>query len=545
MRSLSTLVFALLAVIISCTNTPDLAGNPGTGSETTNSLTIAAAYQDGRAAAGAAVRIRQRDYLTQSSIEPDTSRTSLDTITDDEGRVTVFLDTGSYMIETNDGAGFAALVADTISFQDSVMSLPVLKQTGIVKGSFSPGIDIANAAVQVYGIERSANIDTINRTFTLQDMPEGSYTIRVSSSQSPDSAKISGVSVSPATLTSIGSVDYSWPHSQTIRLNTTPGGAGIAKTQHNFPVLIRLHADNIDFNTLAGKEHSIRFVRNGDTLLHEMELLDFQNKQAAFWVAVDTIRGNSITTLSMIWGNPDANDLSDGSAVFDTANGYEGVWHLSDSFEEPASDATRNAYDAVGNNITSEAHVWGAIGRAKRFDGTTAYYEVPNSFDSRLNFGVNDTFTLSAWAYAEQLDTNYHDIISKGNHQYGLQLNKSGDWTLHEFRNRIGWDTTFHSASAGVWTHLAGVFTGSGQQLYVNGILVDNTPGTVEETDLERNEEANVFIGRRSDLSSRFFNGILDEIRISSQARDLSWIRLCFENQRQDQTFVEIQKTAP
>ncbi|MFW6254053.1 MAG: LamG domain-containing protein [Chitinivibrionales bacterium] len=157
------------------------------------------------------------------------------------------------------------------------------------------------------------------------------------------------------------------------------------------------------------------------------------------------------------------------------------------------------------------------------------------------NFGENDTFTISAWVYVNELDSNYHDIISKGNHQYGLQINKSDAWTLWEFRHQVGWDTTYCEASPGEWTHVTGVFSGEHQYLYINGTIIEGVFGTIPSSDY-RNESFDVFIGRRSDVPSRYFHGILDEIRISNRARSESWIRLCFENQRRNQTLVSIHK---
>ena len=42
-----------------------------------------------------------------------------------------------------------------------------------------------------------------------------------------------------------------------------------------------------------------------------------------------------------------------------------------------------------------------------------------------------------------------------------------------------------------------------------------------------------------AEYSDRFFAGKLDEVRISSVARNGDWIKLCYMNQRQDDALLE------
>jgi hypothetical protein len=67
----------------------------------------------------------------------------------------------------------------------------------------------------------------------------------------------------------------------------------------------------------------------------------------------------------------------------------------------------------------------GAIGIGQRFAGAAGYLNVPNSAAGPLNFPEDGQYTLSAWVMTEVLDKDYHFIVSKGNEQYGIQINKS------------------------------------------------------------------------------------------------------------------------
>jgi hypothetical protein len=45
-------------------------------------------------------------------------------------------------------------------------------------------------------------------------------------------------------------------------------------------------------------------------------------------------------------------------------------------------------------------------------------------------------------------------------------------------------------------------------------------------------------LGRRTDLAMYFFNGIIDEVRVSSIDLSADWIKLCFMNQRPDDKLI-------
>jgi hypothetical protein len=48
-----------------------------------------------------------------------------------------------------------------------------------------------------------------------------------------------------------------------------------------------------------------------------------------------------------------------------------------------------------------------------------------------------------------------------------------------------------------------------------------------------------VFIGRRTLDTTRFWNGMIDEVRICSWSHSVNWIKLCYMNQKQEDELVE------
>ena len=541
MRSSSILSLVILIVSIFFRCTLDYAGGPGSGSETTNSITIAAAYPDGTPAAGAVVRVRHASYLPDQSTSSQSTTFRADTITDSSGSVILKIDTGIYMIETNDSRGNASIVTQWIKEEDSAVVSPVLKKTGEITGRIDMTQNFPNATVQVFGIERTAKVDSTDGTFIINDLPEGAYSIRLySPGQYYIAPVICGILVSEGLSTDIGEVTLSWPFAQIILLNTTTSGASVSETQTGFPVAIRLNAFNFNFFFTKQKGEIIRFVKNGDTLAHEVELWDVPNYQALIWVHLDTIAGNDTTEIIMYWGNTTAAENSNAQAVFDTSAGFQAVWHQGSTENEQISDATLNGYHAVPENIGTESFSSGILGKSLAFPGDGAY-RVPGTAGSSLNFGESDTFTISAWVKTDLLDSEYHEILSKGKHQYGLQINKVNHWVAYEFREEIGVDTTHWPAISQMWTHVTAVFSGSNQYLYINGTLADSTIGTLLSAE-KRIDSLDVVIGRSADTLSSWFKGKMDEIRISNRARSSSWIKLCYENQRELQKLVLIKR---
>ena len=138
-----------------------------------------------------------------------------------------------------------------------------------------------------------------------------------------------------------------WKYSHPVLLNTSQSGADIKGDVYNFPLLVRLDEENFDFSQAKPDGSDIRFTKSDySPLEHEIERWDQSSYQAEVWVKVDTLFGNdSLQWIMMYWGNEDAQDRSNAAAVFDTASGFQGVWHLAGDQNE--YDATANSYDGV------------------------------------------------------------------------------------------------------------------------------------------------------------------------------------------------------
>ena len=367
-----------------------------------------------------------------------------------------------------------------------------------------------------------------------------------------DSAAVTklDVLVKPGVTTTI--TNPAWKYAQSIGLNTAASGANVEGDVRDFPVLIRLNAANFNFNQALADGADIRFTKTDNTFLpYEIERWDPATGLAEVWVKVDTVHGNDNTqTLVMYWGNPNALGNSNGAAVFDTAGGFQGVWHLNERGNEVALDATINHYDGMAYGMPGFTSNSGAIGNARAFDGVSSYITMPNTAGSRLNFPQDGYYTLSAWVLVDTLDIASHVIVSKGYEQYYLRITSwnapSPQWEFVEFNETTKWQTTTFPAASKKWTLLTGVRQGSRQFLYSNGVLVDSTIVGWSNV-ASRNTLNNFSIGRFLQQVNvpipgegyDFFKGSIDEVRILNAAQSRDWIRLSYMNQRGDDKLVQ------
>lgn len=144
----------------------------GSGSETTNTLTAVVFNPDGSPAAGASVRLRRKDFLSEDlGLESRQLISSKDTVTDVAGRFTIdSVDTGAYYIEAFTGNNLALLFSTEVFGDEEIIDLQsdTLKAMATIAGLIDFAGDTSDALIKVYGIDRAASIDD-----------SGNYTISV------------------------------------------------------------------------------------------------------------------------------------------------------------------------------------------------------------------------------------------------------------------------------------------------------------------------------------------------------------------------------
>jgi len=146
------------------------------------------------------------------------------------------------------------------------------------------------------------------------------------------------------------------------------------------------------------------------------------------------------------------------------------------------------------------------------FDGDGDYVDVGD--DPSLTF--TEEITVACWIKVHRFDRNWNAIITKGD-----------DWVLARTRNdnRVaflclgltggGWPEVYSDdVNDENWHHIAGVYDGSKLCMYQDGRNVDSKSlrGSINSN------WKRVLIGENGQAPNRYWNGLIDEVRIYSQA---------------------------
>lgn len=362
--------------------------------------------------------------------------------------------------------------------------------------------------------------------------------------------------------------DYTaWSGHRKIVLNTSSTGANVNADVHDFPVLIRLgRADSAILSGAGAGGASIRFSKADSTTPLPYQIESWSATSAALWVKVDTVKGNNATqSILLHWGNGSAASESNGAAVFDTANGFRGVWHMGADSVGVSRDATANRNHAVQQGTATAMQ--GAIGGARRLNASGGGDIDTVGINQSFDMSVNDRVTVSAWVRREGGNAagsafegiaGVFDWNSGGtgvnNRMYSLVHNANNGFSFHV--SSTGGDganeVIVNSGIVGeaVWTHAAATVDGSNITLYVNGVQAAQSAYTGNIYFPASLAGVGPFtIGMLDDNGSgegQYFNGGVDEVQLSATARSAAWMKLAYESQKPLNTLTDIgQPTVP
>lgn len=540
-------ITAAIVITVSCSH-DNLAG---AGSETTNSLTGTIADQNGLPAANTVVYLIPSDYNPSLNDKPSLASDT----TGANGKYSFdSIDGGIYNLIARNKTLSSNLIVNNINFiqHDTAQVLPVshLSAPCTITADFSLSGNKDSGYIYIPGTDIFAPVNG-SSSVSLEDIPSGVFQTLIYKNSSGVSVNTlrSALSLSPGQSISI--VNPLWNNSKVIYLNTSATGAATTENQYDFPVLVRLDNSNFDFTSETNSGNTLLFTDpQNNPLSYEIESWDSVLQKATLWVKIDTVFANSTEQyITMHWGNELATSTVSHVSVFDTAAGFQGIWHLSDNSVDSISDACGNNFKGVAYGMDNNSVTDGIIGKCRQFNGSSSYIILPNTAGGKLNFSQESNYTVSAWVYVTSPDSLSHVVLSKGNNQYFLwytSMHKNSTlWEFTEYQSGEGWDLSTEKVTGGDWFYLAGVRNGTSQRLYVNGVCVDST-GFENSATWPRDESFNVTIGRfmqavTSPLDSEsfcYFNGKIDEVRISDKALTPDCIKLCYMNQKSDNKFL-------
>ena len=541
------LALSLLSGLMLCTRPLETTGVTETGTVVTGHLVTAS----GTPVSASLVKLVPADFDPLKDAQH--VRTYADT-TDSAGSYAFHaIPRGAYAVQAVNIKERTRAMNGTINIdagEDSLLApVDTLRIPGTIKMTVSDIFDTINGYVYIPGTFSFIRLRGAGHIVVLDSIPAGTIaSVACNSSNGSDRPRVVRYDVSvPSGDTAVLS-NTAWQFSKTIGLNTAASGARVAGNVYGFPVLIRLTSMNFIFSDAKGNGDDLRFTKKDNTpLAYEVQRWDAANEQAELWVKTDTIFGNdSAQAIVMYWGNPNASAASNSAAAFDTASGFQGVWHLDGAAGAIEKDATIHRYDATPYGKASPIDTLGIIGNAKKFDGFSNYFNMKGTANGAVSFPEKSHYTLSAWVNVDTLDSTFQALVYKGTYQYGLQIRPENVWEFNEYKDSSWWEAVKYPAVAHTWKYVVGVRSGAEELLYVDGELVSNVVifTTRQFGVVARNTALDLQLAHSADgdEGGRYFKGALDEACVSGTSRSADWIKLCYMSQRTDDKLVVFKK---
>ncbi|MHA2029035.1 MAG: DUF2341 domain-containing protein, partial [Candidatus Kariarchaeaceae archaeon] len=315
----------------------------------------------------------------------------------------------------------------------------------------------------------------------------------------------------------------------------------------DFPILIDIYDSDLRTKVQSDGDDIIFTNTTGTKLDHEIEEFNqtYNGTHAHLitWVRIPSLSGTTDTVVTMYYGNSTIGPQENPTAVWNS--NYVGIYHMNN---DPSSTAPQ-MIDSTTNNNDGTSYgtmqlndvVTGVSGNGIDFDGTNDYIDLGNPASMQITGAI----TLETWLNVDTVGNDY--ILAKlgGGGQRGWDLSFDDDagispdgWVMF----RLSTDGTsmistgYERVNASQWTHIVGVFQPSSYtQLFVNGQKVGEKTTGIPATQFD--PSVPIRFGRRSDAITDYYDGRLDEIRISDTARTEDWIVTEYNNQFDPSSF--------
>jgi hypothetical protein len=335
------------------------------------------------------------------------------------------------------------------------------------------------------------------------------------------------ITVSPEQSPSVGWYDAAWSYRKKITLTSAQISSG---PHSNFPVLISISGGSYPELTNRAKTQAdfddILFASsNGTTkLAHEIETYNSATGSLVAWVKLPTL-STGARELYMYYGNSSAtaqqNVAPVASAVW--SNSYLAVYHMhSDPAGGSLTDSTSIARHGTRSGGTTPARETAKIGQGWHFgpEDNSDYVALPA-------MGDQAAATVQAWLSVDAFTDGNAGVVSRNGFTNGSVHFKANNPNIST--DAAGGGSAVAAISTGTWYQTAYSYTKnnlSGLVLFKNAdapLTSDAGNFDWQGTGLEIGHE-------HTDYAQRQFDGLIDEVRISSVARSAGWLATEYNN---------------
>ncbi|MFW9877011.1 MAG: DUF2341 domain-containing protein, partial [Candidatus Thorarchaeota archaeon] len=320
----------------------------------------------------------------------------------------------------------------------------------------------------------------------------------------------------------------------------------------NFPLLISLLDEDLRYD-VQNDGDDIAFSMDGKWLDHQIEHFNISysgtHARLVAWIRIPFLSTAFDTNVSMYYSNFTMSSRQNPSQVWNS--GYVGVWHLN---EDPSGtppqmkdSATPSTDGSSYGSMTSSDRITGKIGNAIDFDGINDYISIINNPELQ----ITGELTVQIWFKADIIQNDYlFNKMGSIPASYGWDISfdditTTEGYTTFRFSNGISTqEVGYEPIKNGSWYHAVGVFKPNEYaKFFINGTLVGLLTTGIGPS--LQDPPIAVVLGRRSQGITPYYNGIIDEARISNVARSNDWIATEYNNQYDPSSFYSIGSELP
>jgi hypothetical protein len=306
----------------------------------------------------------------------------------------------------------------------------------------------------------------------------------------------------------------------------------------NFIVPICFRDDDLKLNSHGGQVYNkdgndlVFTAADGLTILpFQIERYEPEIGKLTAWVRFDTLNSkDSSGSFYLYFGNAQAGSVESQSTF---SKPFEAAWHLNGNFQNAGTNKIAGEYKGIKDEE-------GRFGGGKDFLG---YEAACASFSYIDKSDYSGNVSVSAWiktngSYTDQLI--YCDNGKSGGCSLGIDKNGK---VIFELNNASGQRVSVQKSKGGKvitnkqWYHIAGIYNAAKDSIftYVNG-AIDRSA----KSGLIYHSNDHVTIG--SDLSGKsgFFNGLIDELRISSEAYSSDYMHTQYIAESAPEQFIKL-----
>ena len=413
----------------------------------------------------------------------------------------------------------------------------------ILLDSSEVGVDYQ---LKKYGIDQGVPLPGTGSTLTWPGQTEGVYEVVATNGSSGLSENMNGRAIVIEDPLPVVTFGYEFDKTITIDSGIVAGTQDLL----NFPMLVSIPSDN-DLRT-TGNGGNVQNNNGYDIVFTDeyynpipFERISYDPETGAYsaWVNVPLIYYDTDSHIHILYGKSGIS--TDHSSIETWPSGYVQVMHLDGDFSDASLTGNYGLNDGTSETV-------GKLGSGRSFDGVDDKVIV---FDDTTLDETNDEATFSLWInWVNSADGDYQLVMCSSNRyivpKSGYEWASQGSGNHYFYPNGetdMDYNLGPNPFTDNTWQHLAVTFKYSTKEvkIFVNGIPMSFTVINVPTfwTSLARIDTW--FWGGNPTISTRYFAGSMDEIRVQTVARSGDWLMTEYMNQNDPSGFYSVSPEVP